>query len=61
MLNPPGSSAEQSGLVPCGTCHKPMAKGARTCPHCGKTYTNAGGIFFAIIIGLIVGGWMLVR
>lgn len=61
MLNAPGSNQQSDGLVPCGTCHKPMAKGARTCPHCGKTYTNASGILIAIIVGLIVGGWMLVK
>jgi len=61
MLKPKETPAVDDGMVDCGTCHKRMARGARTCPHCGKTYTNASGIFIAIIVGLIVGGWMLVK
>ena len=43
-------------LTKCKECGKEMSDGARKCPHCGKTYTTAGGIFIAIIIGLILAG-----
>ena len=46
-------------LKPCDECGKQMAEDARTCPHCGKTYTTGSGIFIAILIGLILGGFFL--
>lgn len=56
------SLAEQKNpnLKSCKACGKEMARSARTCPHCGKTYTTAGGIFIAIIIGLILAGGFFV-
>jgi len=48
-------------LKDCEVCGKQMAKGARTCPHCGKTYTTSGGIFLAILIGLAIGGCFMAR
>lgn len=50
-----------SNLKTCAACGKEMAAGARTCPHCGKTYTTIGGIFIAIIIGLIIAGVAIFR
>ena len=40
----------------CPSCNKQIDDGARTCPNCGKTFTTAGGIFLAIVIGLILAG-----
>lgn len=45
-------------LKPCKACGKEIANGARTCPHCGKTYTNLAGVVFAVIIGLILAGFI---
>lgn len=53
--------ADNPNLKKCEACGKPMAKGARTCPHCGKTHTTLGGIFIAIIIGLILAGFLFKR
>lgn len=61
LLNAPPSGAEpNANLKACRACGKPMAKSARSCPHCGKTYTTVGGIFVAIIIGLILAGGFFV-
>lgn len=46
-------------LKPCPTCGKEIAKSARTCPHCGKSFTTAGGVFWAIVVGLILGGFFM--
>jgi anaerobic ribonucleoside-triphosphate reductase len=43
-------------LRACTACGKDMAKGARTCPHCGKTYTTVCGVAVAVIIGLLLAG-----
>ncbi len=43
-------------LKKCDSCGKEIDSGARKCPHCGKTYTTAGGIFIAVIVALIIGG-----
>ncbi len=48
-------------LIKCKSCGKQIASDARTCPHCGKTYTSAGGILVAVILGLIIGGWLFFR
>jgi RNA polymerase subunit RPABC4/transcription elongation factor Spt4 len=48
-------------LKKCDECGKDMADGARTCPHCGKTYTTAGGIFLAVVIALVIGGCVFVQ
>lgn len=47
-------NAMNPNLKPCPTCGQTIAKGARTCPHCGKTTTTAGGILFAIIVGILL-------
>jgi predicted amidophosphoribosyltransferase len=49
------------GMKKCEVCHEPMASGARTCPHCGKTYTNLSGVVIAVIVGLIIGGAVFIR
>lgn len=43
----------------CPSCNNQCAPNARTCPKCGHTFTNAGGVFLAIVLGLIVGGLFL--
>lgn len=43
-------------LKNCSACGRQMAKGARTCPGCGKTYTTIGSVIIAIIVGLILAG-----
>jgi RNA polymerase subunit RPABC4/transcription elongation factor Spt4 len=43
-------------LKKCTECGKEMSAGARTCPHCGKSYTTVGGIFIAVLIALVIGG-----
>ncbi len=48
-------------LRTCDACGKQIAKSARTCPHCGKTYTTLGGVFIAVIIGLILAGYFFSR
>jgi predicted amidophosphoribosyltransferase len=48
-------------LKSCDACGHDMAKGARMCPHCGKTYSTAGGVFIAVILGLILGGFFMWR
>lgn len=45
----------------CPTCKKQIADDARTCPHCGKQFTTLGGVFIAILIGLLLGGFFLIR
>lgn len=51
-----GSWLPAMALKKCTDCGKEMSDGARKCPHCGKTYTTAGGIFIAVLIALIIGG-----
>jgi F0F1-type ATP synthase assembly protein I len=46
-------------LTECSACGKEIAKSARTCPHCGKTFTSSVGLITAVIIGLVV-GWLLI-
>ncbi len=36
-----------------------ISKSARTCPQCGKTFTNAVGLILAVIFGIVV-GWLLI-
>ena len=43
-------------LKSCDACGRDMAKGARTCPHCGKNYTTWSGVAVAVIIGLLLAG-----
>jgi len=45
----------------CPTCKKQIDEGARTCPNCGKTFTTSSGIFWAILIGLLLGGFFFIR
>lgn len=57
LSHPDGRSLlPDMALKKCTECKKEMADGARTCPHCGKTYTTFGGIFIAVIIALVIGG-----
>lgn len=49
------------GMKRCPVCTKEIAKGARTCPHCGKTFTTFGGVFIAILLGLLLGGFFVFR
>jgi uncharacterized protein (DUF983 family) len=35
-----------------------IAKSARTCPQCGKSFTNAAGLVLAVLVALAV-GWLL--
>jgi predicted amidophosphoribosyltransferase len=55
------AAAPRAGMRFCPTCKAEIANGARTCPHCGKTFTTSGGIFFAILLGLLLGGFFLLR
>lgn len=48
-------------LKKCEECGKEMSDEARTCPHCGKTYTTSGGVFIAIVIALAIGGCIYVK
>ncbi len=48
-------------LKPCPACGAQIAKGARACPSCGKSFTNMAGIALAVIIGLLVGWFMMAR
>jgi predicted amidophosphoribosyltransferase len=52
--HPPALWKAPEPLKRCKACEQMIARGARTCPHCGKTYTTAGGILIAIVIGLII-------
>lgn len=54
---PRQSGGFNPNLKACDACGKDMAKGARTCPHCGKSYTSVGGVFIAVILGLILAGF----
>lgn len=45
-----------SQLKSCDACGHDMAKGARTCPHCGKSYTTWSGVLLAVLIGLLLAG-----
>ena len=40
----------------CPNCKSQLDDGARTCPKCGKTFTTASGIFWAVIVGLLLAG-----
>lgn len=55
IINPSFADRPAPGLKRCPTCKKEVAHGARTCPHCGKTFTTAGGVFIAVIVALILG------
>ena len=55
------ASGHGKKLVECSACGGQMAKGARACPHCGKTYTTAGGVFVAVVVGLVLAGWFFRR
>lgn len=48
-------------LMRCTACGKDMARSARICPHCGKTYTTGSGIFFAILLALFLGGAIYIK
>ena len=64
MIIKPGSSEPPqpgAGMKFCPVCEKEIARGARTCPQCGKTFTTFGGMFIAIILGLLLGGYFLLR
>jgi RNA polymerase subunit RPABC4/transcription elongation factor Spt4 len=45
-----------SDLKSCEACGHDIAKGARMCPHCGKTYTTWSGVVLAALIGLLLAG-----
>lgn len=49
------------GMSRCPTCAKPIARGARNCPHCGRTFTTFGGIFLAIVVGVVIGWFVIFR
>lgn len=65
LQNPPSSFPPEPpmrpGIMKCEACGKEMAKSARTCPHCGKSYTTFGGVFWAILLGLLLGGFFFVK
>ncbi len=50
---------EIENMKTCPTCKKQIDDGARTCPNCGKRFTTVGGVFIAVLIGLILGGFFL--
>ncbi len=50
----PFAPATETSLRMCKSCHKMIARSARTCPKCGHTYTTAGGILIAIIVAIIL-------
>ena len=50
MIHP----GEDSPLRPCPACSHPIARGARRCPQCGKTFTTALSWIGAVLIGLLI-------
>lgn len=38
----------------CPSCQKWVSENARTCPHCGHTFTTASGVFVAIIVAIVL-------
>lgn len=38
----------------CPSCSTEIADNARRCPKGGHTFTTAGGVFVAVIIGLVL-------
>jgi predicted amidophosphoribosyltransferase len=58
---PLNDNTTTSQMKTCPTCQKEIDDGARTCPGCGKSFTTFGGVFIAILIGLILGGFFFLR
>ncbi len=42
----------------CPNCKTQLDSGARTCPKCGKTFTTFGGVLIAVIVGLVIAGFL---
>lgn len=41
-------------LIPCKVCGKSIAKGATTCPHCGKSSTSLARIGLLALLVLLI-------
>lgn len=48
-------------LKPCPACGKEIFKGARTCPQCGKKFTTWSSLILALIIGLVIAGFLTLK
>lgn len=51
----------KGNLVECPSCGTKISRSARECPRCGKPRTTWTGVIVAVIVGLIVGGFVLSR
>lgn len=45
----------------CPTCKTQIAPNANPCPNCGHKFTTVSGVFIAIIVGLVIGGFLFFR
>lgn len=43
----------------CPSCGHQIDDEARTCPKCGRVFSNTGGIAAAVVIGLLLGALVL--
>lgn len=46
-------------MKPCPNCKAELADNAAACPQCGQRMSTASSLGAAVIIGVIVGGFLL--
>lgn len=45
----------------CPSCKTEIADSANPCPKCGHKFTTFGGVIVAIILGVLIGGFLFFR
>lgn len=48
-------------LTDCPACGTKISRSARECPRCGKPRTTWTGVVVAVVVGLILGAFVLSR
>ena len=68
---PKSNVTEKSNLVKCPDCGRMVSRSASSCPGCGCPFeteqsepakkNGSGGVFFAVVFGIIVAVWLLTK